>query len=148
MDDRNLTIDLCERLGQLDGWAWSPDYDPDVYTNEVVAVFYGRIRPSPDKAVGVRVYGGSDDVDTDSKTRRVQLRSRGASGNADDADVIADAAHDLFKSLLREGVISEVTRTSFSPLGADDSQREERTDNYLVVFDNSEAVTNPEESTP
>jgi hypothetical protein len=141
VDDRALTLDLCARLGAIDGWAWSPDYDPDVYTDGVVCVYYGRIRPSPDKGVGVRVYGGSDDVETYSKTRRVQLRSRGAPGNADDADVIADAAHDLFKSLLREGVISEVTRTSFSPLGADDSQREERTDNYLIIFDNPEAST-------
>lgn len=139
MDDRALTIELCERLGTLEGWAWDPDYDPDVYTPDTIGAHYGRIPATPDRALGVRVYGGSDDIEAGTKTRRVQLRSRGAPGEPAGADVIADAAHDLFSSLLREGVISEVTRLSFAPLGADDSQREERTDNYLIIFDNPEA---------
>lgn len=136
MDDRELTDWLCEQLGTLDGWLWAPD--AEALPSDVVGVFYGRISAAPDRAVGVRVYGGTDDRETDSKTRRVQLRSRGARG-ADGAEVQADAAFNHLRHLMREGVISEVIRQSFSPSGVDESARDERTDNYLIIFDNPEA---------
>jgi hypothetical protein len=138
VDDRALTIWICEQLGHLEGWEWSEDVDTE-YGVDSVGVSYGRIAATPDRGVGVRIYGGSDDDVAGTKSRRVQLRSRGARNDPSSADDIADTAYDHLHLLLREGVISEVTRTSFSPSASDGNQREERTDNYLIIFDNPEA---------
>lgn len=138
MDDAALTIWLCEQLGTIDGWLYEPS-GTAVYTDDVVGVRQGRLAASPNRGVGVRIYDGSDDPETGTKTRRAQLRSRGAPGDLLGAEEIADAAFDRFSQLMREGVISEVIRLSFSPAGVDASKREERTDNYLIIFDNPEA---------
>ncbi|WP_424448849.1 minor capsid protein [Microbacterium arborescens] len=135
MDDRALTIWVCEQLGEIDGWSW----DTDSYPADVFGVHYGSISATTAQGVGVRVYGGTDDRVTTTKTRRVQLRFRGAEGEVDGADVRADQAFQHLDDLQREGVISEVLRQSFSPAGSDANQREERTDNYLIIFDNPEA---------
>jgi hypothetical protein len=137
VDDRALTIWLCQQLGSLDGWQWWESAEP--YPAGSVGVHYGRIADHPNRGVGVRVYGGTDSRVTDSKTRRVQLRFRGDPSNPDGADVLADQAFTHLESLLREGVVSEVDRQSFSSAGSDDNEREQRTDNYLIIFDNEEA---------
>lgn len=137
MDDANLTIWLCQQLGAIDGWTY--DDTGAVLPKDTVAVRQGRLAATPDRGVGVRIYDGSDDPETDTKTRRAQLRARGAPGALLGADQIADAAFDRLSQLMREGVISEVIRLSFSPAGVDASKREERTDNYLIIFDNPEA---------
>jgi hypothetical protein len=138
VDDRALTIWICEQLGILDGWEWSEDVEAE-YAASSVGVSYGRIAATPDRGVGVRIYGGTDNHVDGTKTRRVQIRARGARDDPAGADTIADAAFDHLHLLLREGVISEVNRTSISPSGSDGNQREERTDNYLIIFDNPEA---------
>ncbi|WHE35151.1 minor capsid protein [Microbacterium sp. BDGP8] len=135
MHDRALTIWLCEQLGEIAGWKWS---ETDSYSASVVGVYYGRISTDTARGVGVRIYGGTDDRETGVKTRRVQLRFRGGPSATDGADILADQAFDRFDDLFRVGVISEVVRQSFSPAGSDTNQREERTDNYLIDFDNPE----------
>lgn len=137
-DDAPLTRWLCERLGEIDGWVWADNTD-HTYAHDDTRIMYGRLAGTPDAGVGVRVYGGTDDEETDTKTRRVQIRYRGERGRPDGADIRADAGFKRLRRLFREGVISEVTRQSFSPSAADSNQREERTDNYLIHFDNPEA---------
>lgn len=138
MDDKALLKWVCAQLGELDGWSWEPDeiYDcgPDLVT-----VHAGAIPHDARRAVGVHLFGGSDDKQTSTKTRRAQTRARGAEGDPYDAGVLADAAHSHFEELLREGVISSVERTSFGPAGTDKNGRYERTDSYLIIFDNPEA---------
>lgn len=137
MDDAGLTIWICEQLGEIDGWTWSPD--PEPYPAGVVGVYAGAIPADVDRGVGVRVFGGTDDDVTGLKTRRAQLRERGTQGNVLDADRVADAAFDRLRRLLREGVVSTINRTSFVPSGENENGREERTDSYLIIFDNEEA---------
>lgn len=138
MNDRELTILLCEILGGIPGWSWSQH--GSYQTSAATAVFYGQIAESPDSAVGVRIYGGDDPL-IYSPTRRMQLLLRGARGRPDGADTLASLAFLVLQSKARYRGISRIERTSFGPLGADGNGREERTDNYLIALDNMEAIS-------
>lgn len=138
MDDSTLTQRILSLLGELPEWEWRPD-GPE-YTDDEVGLFYGAIGAAPSRAVGARVYGGTDDPETGLKIRRVQLRTRGEPGRADGADVLADAAFPRLTKLSRVGGILGIRRESMTPLGADTNGREERSDNYAVTVDNVEAT--------
>lgn len=138
MDDSTLTQRILTLLGEIVGWEWRPVGPP--YTDDEVGLFYGAIGESPDRAVGVRIYGGTDDLVTGLKVRRVQIRLRGAQGRSDGADVLADAAFARLQRLSRTGGINGIRRDSMTPLGADTNGREERSDNYAVTLDNVEAT--------
>lgn len=135
MTDRDLTIALCELLAEELGWSWSLT---EPYPAGAVGLFYGSIADTPDRAVGVRVYGGSDPR-VHAPTRSVQLLLRGRPGEPDGADALADAAFGvLHKTLRRRGILAG-QRSYFGPLGADANGREERADNYEIHLDNMEA---------
>ena len=134
MTDRDLTIALCELLAEELGWSWSLT---EPYPAGAVGLFYGSIGDAPDRAVGVRVYGGSDPR-VYAPTRSVQLLLRGRPGEPDGADALADAAFGvLHKTLRRRGILAG-QRSYFGPLGADVNGREERADNYEIHLDNME----------
>jgi hypothetical protein len=130
LDDATLTKLICFTLGEMPGWDWhDSDEDADgdelhVYAPDAVVVFYGALGTEPDTAVGVRVYGTTDERDL--SWRRVQLRIRGARGRPDE--------------LSRLGGISTISRQSMAPAGADGNRREERTENYLIILDNQESL--------
>lgn len=138
MNDRELTILLCEILGSIPGWSWSAAGAS--YPAGVVGVFYGSIGATPDRAVGVRIYSGDDPL-IYSPIRRMQLLVRGARGRPDGADTLASLAFLVLQSKARYRGISRIERNSFGPLGADGNGREERTDNYLIALDNMEAIS-------
>ena len=135
MTDRDLTIAICQMLGELPGWSWSTT---GTYPADRVGVFYGPIPDAPDMAVGVRVYGGTDDVEVYSPTRSVQLLIRGARNQPDSADRLASLAFLMLQGRMRTGGINHIQRTSFGPLGADVNGREERAENYTITLDNLE----------
>lgn len=138
MDDVTLTKYICAALGDIDGWSWA---ETGNYSAGVVGVFYGAIGPSPDKACGVRVYAATDNDIEHTHWRRVQLRLRGAKRRPDGADELAGQALDVLPRLSRVGGISGVSRLSMAPAGADENGREERTENYLIILDNQEALS-------
>ena len=138
MNDSQLTVALCELLGEVPGWHWSTTDAPPA---AAVGIFYGDIPDSPDRAIGVRVYGGTDDPLVYRPQRRVQLRIRGARGDKDDADRIAGFVFALLQGRSRVRELSWVQRESFGPLGADVNGREERSENYVVHLDNLEVGT-------
>lgn len=137
MDDATLTLKLCEILGGLDGFEWSDDADV-VYAPDSIGVFYGAVGDAPDRAIGVRIYGTPDQPFV--KRRRVQLWVRGARRDRAGADRIADAAFARLDKLSREGGILGARRESMSPQGADDNDREQRSENYTITLDNEEAL--------
>jgi hypothetical protein len=139
VDDAQLTFTLCSILGRIPSWSWRPD-GPG-YTASEVGIFYGAIGATPDRAVGVRVYGTEDDPLADLYGRRAQLHFRGGKNQRDGADRMAGAAFVVLDGLSRVGGISGIRRISFGSLGADDNGREERTDNYRITLDNPEAST-------
>ena len=134
MTDRDLTIALCELLAEELGWSWSLT---EPYPAGAVGLFYGSIGDTPDRAVGVRVYGGSDPR-VRAPTRSVQLLLRGRPGEPDGADALADAAFGVLHKTLRCRGILAGQRSYFGPLGADVNGREERADNYEIHLDNME----------
>ena len=135
MTDRDLTIALCELLAEELGWSWSLT---EPYPAGAVGLFYGSIGETPDRAVGVRVYGGSAPR-VRAPTRSVQLLLRGRPGEPDGADALADAAFGVLHKTLRCRGILAGQRSYFGPLGADANGREERADNYEIYLDNMEA---------
>lgn len=138
MDDAALTVALCEMLGEVPGWHWSTATPTPA---SAVGVFYGGIPDSPDRAIGVRVYGGTDDPLVYQPVRSVQMRIRGARGDKDDADRIAGFAFALLQGRSRLKGLSWLQRDTFGPLGADTNGREERSDNWTVHLDNAEVGT-------
>ena len=132
MTDRDLTIALCELLAEELGWSWSLT---EPYPAGAVGLFYGAIGDTPDRAVGVRVYGGSDPR-VYGPSRSVQLLFRGPRGRPDGADILADAAFAVLHKTLRHDGLLAGRRTHFGPLGADTNGREERADNYTILIDN------------
>ncbi len=138
MDDAAVTLALCEMLGEVPGWHWSTTTETPA---GMVGVFYGDIPDTPDRAIGVRVYGGTDDPLVYQPVRYAQLRVRGARGDKDDADRIAGVAFVLLQGRSRVRGLSWMQRETFGPLGADANGREERSDNWTVHLDNPEVGT-------
>jgi len=136
VNDRELKTRLCEILGAIDGFEWSAT--TDAYDADSVGVWFGAIDDSPDRGVGVRLYGGSDAADL--TERRAQVWVRGARDDRGSADDIADAVFDRFDKLSREGGILGIRRESMSDQGSDDNGREQRSENYLITLDNEEAL--------
>lgn len=138
MDDDELTFRLGEILGRIPGWMWDPT--AEAFPAAVVPIFYGRIPDSPDRAVGIRVYGAEDRLTESLAERRAQVRYRGARHDPRGANKLAAPAFTLLQGLSRVGGISDIRRLSMAPLGADINGREERTDNYIITLDNTEAT--------
>lgn len=137
MNDSTLTRLVCSLLADLPGWEWRP-FGPD-YQDDETAIFYGAIDATPDRAIGARVYSGTDDPVKVLSSRRMQLRFRGRPGRVDDADNMADLAFLRLQGVSRVGGISGIRRESMSPSTADDTDRQQRTDNYTLILDNQEA---------
>ena len=135
MDDVALTEQVLGILAKVPTWVYDPDADS--LPADKVGLFYGAIQPNPDRAIGVRVYGSTED---DVHWRRVQLRFRGAPYDVAGADALAGIAFTVLHELSRVGGISDIRRISAGPLGADSSAREERADNYQIILDNPEAI--------
>ena len=139
LDDVTLTMLICSILGGIPDWDWNPG-DPDyIYAADPVVIFYGALGIAPDKAAGVRVYGTNDERHLG--WRRVQLRLRGEPGRPDGADALSTPSFAALHGLSRLGGISSISRQSMAPAGADDNRREMRTENYLIILDNLEALT-------
>ncbi len=136
MDDAQLTRRICELLGRVPGWLWWEDSD-EAYPLTSTGIFYGATQDKPDRAIGVRCYGSTDE---DVLSRRVQLRFRGRPHLVDDADVMAGVSFTVLQGLSRVGGISDIRRISSGPLGTDSQGREERSDNYQIILDNPEVL--------
>lgn len=137
MDTSALTTSIAGLLDAAGVGVWRPT-GPD-YTDSETGIFYGAIGPSPDKAIGVSVYGQQDDIETTVQTRSVQIRYRGAPGVPNGADIVADAGFEALQGTYHVPGIARITRSFVSNLGADTSGRQERADNYTIVLDALEA---------
>lgn len=136
MDDAQLTTVLCAVLGQVPGWVNTATEPPPPVPPESIGIYYGDIPDEPDRAIGVRVYGGTDDAVVYSPVRRAQLRIRGSRDDKRDADRTAGFAFSLLQGRCRVDGIAWIQRETFGPLGADTNGREERTENYTIHIDN------------
>lgn len=137
MNDVTLTTLICSLLGRVPTWEWRPD--GPTYTDAETGIFYGPIDSSPDRAIGVRLYGANDNDIQHERSRRIQVRYRGEPGDVAGADRMASIGFAVLQGLSRVGGVSGISRMSMSPSVADENDREERTDNYRIILDNPEA---------
>ena len=136
MDTKTLVDAIATILADRTDWAWQPE--GPAYTAQQTGIFYGAISDSPDQAIGITVYASLDDHVTTLTIRRAQLRFRGAQHDPAGADDLADTAFTILQGLARVAGISLITRESSAPLGADENDRQVRTDNYQIIIDNQE----------
>lgn len=138
MDDVTLTQTVCALLADANGWAWRPS--GPAYTQAEIGLFYGALGSTPDRAVGVTLYGDADDLETGLAVRRVQIRHRGPVGASQGADELAAATFSALQGLARTAGISLVNRVLVARLGADANARQERADSYQIIVDNPEVA--------
>jgi len=137
VDDATLTRLICSLLGRVPGWKYDPDPKAPKYPESTVGIYYGALQPAPDRGIAVRVYAHTDDAIL---SRRAQLMIRGGKYNPAGADDLASVAFTVLHELSRVGGISDARRISTGPLGADNTGRETRSDNYQFILDNPEAI--------
>lgn len=131
MDDTTLVKTICRLLAERGVGAWQPA--GPAYTSGQVGIHYGALPPDPDRAIGVTLYATQDDIAGPPPMRYVQLRFRGARGAVDGADTLADAAFTALHATHHTAGLARARRVSSAHLGADESGRQERTDNYQII---------------
>lgn len=133
MRDSDLVKSVATFLAAGTGWAWEP------HVSGQVAIWYGQIGDGFDRACGITLYDpGVNDPGADvGGPRRLQLRFRGAPGDRDSADDLAQDAFDVLNGAMRIGGIHLIRRlpNSSAQLGIDGSGRRERADNYSIQPD-------------
>lgn len=132
MDDATLVKTICQLLADRGVGAWQPT--GPAYTAGQIGIFYGPIQPTPDRAIGATLYATEDDVASGPAVRYVQLRFRGARGAVDGADTLAAAAFAALHATHHTAGLARARRVSSAHLGADDTGRQERTDNYQIIL--------------
>lgn len=137
-DDVALTIAVCTQLAAATPWVYRGD--GSAYQAGELPIFYGALQATPDQAVAVAAYDGTDDVVNGLAVRWVQLRFRGSPGDRTGADALASTAFAALQGLARVAGLSLVTRTVVAQLGADENDRQERADSYQIILDNPEAT--------
>lgn len=145
------TTDMVGGIAQLLAAAGIAVYRPDglVYTADETAITKKDLPPAPDRVIAITAYGAGDDQPVITYGQRfVQLRFRGAAGDPDDVDDLADAAFDALHG--RENLtfgsvhVTQILRFSSVPLGMDEqSRRWQRADNYQLDVDWPSSATRP-----
>lgn len=96
-----------------------------------------RLPANPDRAIAVNAYGSSDSITLPVAVISIQLRFR-APGVRTDVDDMADAVFPLLHGRhhfpMGDLKVSRAHRLNFASLGVDDNHREERVDNYELLF--------------
>lgn len=131
------TADLLDGLARVIHAAGIAQYRPDgPFQAGDVPVTFKSMPANPDRAVTLSSYGASDHPTIPLGERRVQVRVRGLAGDALDADALADAIFGAFHGLTHQQYgsvhVIQMLRVSTIPLGSDDLQRDERSDNYAL----------------
>ena len=134
MNDSTLIQTLAQILADTGLGVWDPT-GTTPYTASDIAIFYGPIGTSPDRAIGITRYGGTGPISNDGARgpRFVQVRVRGLPGSALSADDLADAVDAVLARMPRTQGLTSEWASGPLPLGADDNRRTELTLNYLVT---------------
>jgi hypothetical protein len=132
MKDSELLVAMAEIAHAREVGVWNPT--AAVATN-AVAIFYGPLGSTPDRAVGFTRYGGTGFLSNDDERgpRLVQARVRGNPGDPKSADDLADLVDAVFARMPRTQGLSSEWASGPLPLGADGNRRTELTLNYLVT---------------
>jgi hypothetical protein len=130
----DLLTAIAEHLDAQGVAVWKP---AGGYTSSDIALTFGRLPSTPDRAIALAAYGvdqfADDPVNTDS-TQGVQLRMRGIPHDPRSVDEIADQAFDALQGWRAPAAgIILCTRRLNAPMGVDANQRWERADSYHLL---------------
>lgn len=135
----SFTTDLLAGVAQLledEGVAtWNPAgaYPADARR----PIMMGVVPSGPDEVLTLTAYGITDDPSLSDSVHGMQVRGRaGRDPRTVDAllDDVFDVLHGLHGVDLPGGIRLELAlRRSWTPLGADDNSRHERSDNYALT---------------
>ena len=131
---------LAELLAARGLALWSP---VDPYPDGTVGVFLRKLPQSPDGAVVLAAYPiGADDPDLTDTLTGINVRVRGAVGDPDGADDLADAIYEVLHGAERldlagitAALVWRQSTTTLGPdsaMGEDQARRWDRSDNYRV----------------
>lgn len=116
----------------VDGAVWS---ETDPYEPSDRAVVLRDLPSQPDTAVAVELYHRDDDLVLPDVEVRVQLKFRGRGDAADEfADDVFEQLHGQHHFAAGDVMVQRAARQFAAPLGPDDNGREQRADNYTLVF--------------
>lgn len=135
---RAVTVGLAEYIADAGLAEWDPE---NPYADGATGLFYRWLPPGPDRAVVLTPYAVADDADLADVVLGVQVRTRGAVGDAGAPDDLADALYELLhgarRVVLGPAEVVLIWRQSFAAFGpdragADTADRWERVDNYRL----------------
>lgn len=130
----DLLSGIAEYLGTQGVGTWRAT---GVYSAGETGIVLGLLPQSPDAVISLAGYSVSDDATLSDSVMGVQVRTRTAGldprPTADLADAIFVALQGLGDVTLGGVRIQMIARQSWTQLGADSSQRQQRSDNYYVT---------------
>jgi len=102
-------------------------------------VFFKALPTTPDRCIAITAYSTLDEPKVAASKVRVQFWFRGIVNNSLDVDELGDSVFNLLQGAedLTFGTahVAQMLRVSSGQLGADDSKRNERSDNYELDVD-------------
>lgn len=145
-DTRAFLTELGEYLaGAGLGLSWNPDA---LYTAGQLGIWTKLMPAAPDRAVVINVVWGGDDITMPRSQPMIQIRARGAAGKPLDVDDILDpiaaTLHGKTNLPLGGFMVVQINRRVVAPLGADESKRWERADQYYADVDVPPTINRPE----
>jgi hypothetical protein len=134
----SFTGDLLNGLAQLlaDGGAGTYRSDGTAYLPSETAIAFAAMPQTPDRAIVLATYTVTDDASLSDSAIGVQVRCRGGV-DPHDVEAVAAAVFDLLHgaTAYQAGAVRVVQslHQSGAPLGRDDSNRWERSENYYLT---------------
>jgi hypothetical protein len=134
----SFTGDLLNGVAAVLAGAGAGTYraDGSAYAAGETAIVFGAMPQTPDRAIVLSAYTVTDDASLSDSVIGLQVRCRGGS-DPHDVEAIAGAVFDQLhgRTAYQAGTVRVVQslRRSGTPLGRDDSNRWEHSDNYYLT---------------
>lgn len=146
----SATFDLLDGIGQMlatAGLVTYPLAPGTVYAETDTGLAFARMPASPDRCVVLTDYLSQDSAANPWGSGRVQIRTRGLPGRADDTWTLRDGINSVLQSAqaLTFGSVSvtQFLRVSSVPMGQDVNLRFEYADNYAFDFQTQATSNRP-----
>lgn len=136
----DVETDLVRGVAQLLHDEGKGTYRPaGGYQPAETAIVFGELPSTPDRVIAISVYGADDEGQVPLSRLRLQFLCRGVPNNTLDAGEVAGGVFTVMQGLehLQCGTahINLSQRVSRITLGADENQRQLRSDNYALDVD-------------
>lgn len=134
----SFTGDLLDGIAQVlaDGGAGTYRSNGSAYLPSETAIVFAAMPQTPDRVIALATYTVTDDASLSDSVVGLQVRCRGGA-NPHDVEAVAGSVFDLLhgRTAYQAGTVRIVQslHQSGAPLGRDDSNRWERSENYYLT---------------